>query len=270
MELSYSADRTQPPPQQVIVVGAGPSGLLAALLLRKHGIPVRVLEASDELDKQPRAAHYGPPAVPDLDRAGVLGEARRRGLTLNTMCWRRLEDHSLIAGFDCEVLKDCTFDSGTADREAQGGGGVRGHTKDLRTTCLVLQDLDKLMLDMFLEAGGEVSWKHQVVDVGQDGDEAWVDVLVGDEKKKERIGGNYYILGCDGANSQVRKSLFGQEYPGWTWDAQIVATNVSVRPEKMAHGKQVANNYDTRPTTPLRRSLDSTTPTLSSTRSTST
>jgi 2-polyprenyl-6-methoxyphenol hydroxylase-like FAD-dependent oxidoreductase len=34
-------------------------------------------------------------------------------------------------------------------------------------------------------------------------------------------------LGCDGANSQVRKSLFGKEYPGETLHSQIIATNVS-------------------------------------------
>ena len=36
-----------------------------------------------------------------------------------------------------------------------------------------------------------------------------------------------YVVGCDGANSIVRRKLFGEEYPGFTWDAQIIATNVS-------------------------------------------
>ena len=34
-----------------------------------------------------------------------------------------------------------------------------------------------------------------------------------------------YVVGCDGANSMVRKSLFGREFPGFTWDSQIIATN---------------------------------------------
>lgn len=40
-----------------------------------------------------------------------------------------------------------------------------------------------------------------------------------------RIEGDY-LVGCDGAMSQVRRSLFGSEFPRKTWDAQIVTTDV--------------------------------------------
>ncbi|WP_163068688.1 FAD-dependent oxidoreductase, partial [Acinetobacter baumannii] len=47
----------------ILIVGAGPSGLLLALMLGKKGIPVRLLEAAASLDNRPRATHYSPPAV---------------------------------------------------------------------------------------------------------------------------------------------------------------------------------------------------------------
>ncbi|OLN84929.1 Para-nitrophenol 4-monooxygenase 1 [Colletotrichum chlorophyti] len=192
------------PFNKVVVVGAGPSGLLLALLLSKHGIAVHILEASDQLDQQPRAAHYGPAAIPDLKRAGILEEVRRRGMTHSTYVWRRLEDHSIITGFDLDGLSDVDGD-------------------DLRTACLVLQELDRLMLDEFLtKYGGAISWSHRVVGLGQDDDRAWVDVET--PQGKQRVEADY-VVGCDGANSAVRKGLFGDEFPGWTWDAQIVATN---------------------------------------------
>ncbi|KAK6068154.1 FAD binding domain-containing protein [Seiridium cupressi] len=192
------------PYKKVLIVGAGPSGLLLALLLAKHGIPVHVLEASGQLDKRPRAAIYGPPAIPDLKRAGILEEVRRRGMTLNNMSWRRYEDHSCMT---------CMDGSGLADVEGE----------DLRTTCLVLDELDRLMLDEFLNKyNGKVDWNHRVIDVGQNGQTAWVDVQTPNGPAK--ICGDY-IVGCDGATSQVRKSIF-DDFPGFTWEQQVVATNV--------------------------------------------
>lgn len=187
------------------MVGAGPSGLLLCLLLSKHGIPVHLLEAEDHLDTRPRAAIYSPSAMPDLIRAGVLDEIRRRGMTLDTMSWRKFEDHSEYVRLDWS--------------DAAQAGGV-----DLRTTCLVLDQLTRLLLDEFLNKyNGTVHWNHKVVTVGQDADQAWVDVETPEGPK--RIHGDY-VLGCDGAQSQVRKSLFGDDFPGFTWDQQIVATNV--------------------------------------------
>ncbi|CAN8102450.1 unnamed protein product [Discula destructiva] len=195
---------TDRPFKRILIVGAGPAGLLLALLLSKRGISVTIVEMSHQLDQQPRAAHYGPPAIPDLKRAGVLDHLRAKGLTLNTMCWRRSADYSYIAGFDANVLSD-----------------VDGN--DWRTVSYPLQDLDQLMLDMFLEKyNGEIKWLHKVLDVGQDADRAWVDVET--PEGKSRIEADY-VVGCDGANSAVRRALCGNEFPGFTWDAQIIATN---------------------------------------------
>ncbi|KAL2256729.1 hypothetical protein VTK26DRAFT_1218 [Humicola hyalothermophila] len=84
------------------------------------------------------------------------------------------------------------------------------------------------MLDEFTgKYGGVVSWEHRVVGVGQDDEGAWVEVMVkgeGGEERKEVIKADY-VVGCDGANSAVRKALFGNEFPGFTWEEQIIATN---------------------------------------------
>ncbi|ROW00995.1 hypothetical protein VSDG_02695 [Cytospora chrysosperma] len=202
---------TTRPFKNVVIVGAGPSGLLLAVLLSKHGIPVTILEMSHQLDSQPRAAHYGPPAMPDLQRAGILDILKKKGLTLNTMTWRRFEDWSRIAGLDGAAISD-----------------VDGN--DWRTMSYPLQDLDQLMLDHFVEKyNGDVKWLHKVLEVGQDAEKAWVDVETPEGNKRIEAD---YVVGCDGANSQVRKSLFGNEFPGFTWDAQIIATNTYFDLEK--------------------------------------
>lgn len=85
------------------------------------------------------------------------------------------------------------------------------------------------MLKEVRKYGGEVEFDAEVVGVGQDedgevGGRAWVEVKrKGGEVEREEAD---YVVGCDGANSIVRRSLFGDQFPGFTWDAQIIATNV--------------------------------------------
>ena len=69
-----------------------------------------------------------------------------------------------------------------------------------------------------------VRWDANVVAVVNGEGKCWA-VVKGKDGVEERVEGDY-LVGCDGANSQVRRTLFGNEFPGKTWDAQIVATNV--------------------------------------------
>ena len=93
-------------------------------------------------------------------------------------------------------------------------------------TVLPLNMLGKVLLS-HCEGNANVTvlWNKKVVDVGTDGDGKGAWAKVQGEQGEETWTADY-ICGCDGANSQVRKSLFGNEFPGHTWDAQIIATNV--------------------------------------------
>lgn len=185
-----------------IVVGAGPSGLLLALMLASKGVSVHVLEASNELDDSPRAAYYGPPAAYELRRAGVIDDVRKEGFDPVITCWKKL-DGTYLGGFDNSI----NFDD--PDRLA----------------TLPLAQLDRLLYrHVSSQASAKVLFEHKVVDIGQDKDKAWVDVETPEGNKRLEA---TYIVGCDGANSIVRRKLYGDMgFPGYTWDKQIVATNV--------------------------------------------
>lgn len=73
----------------------------------------------------------------------------------------------------------------------------------------------------------QVLYEHEVRTIGQEAGKAWVQVKTpGGEKKLEAD----YVVGCDGGNSIIRRQLFGDSFPGFTWEKQIVATNVSESP----------------------------------------
>jgi 2-polyprenyl-6-methoxyphenol hydroxylase-like FAD-dependent oxidoreductase len=76
----------------------------------------------------------------------------------------------------------------------------------------------------------DIRFNHRVVGTGQDEErkKAWVDVEIGEDgsqKKNERMEADY-VVGCDGSSSAVRRSLFGREWPGQTFDCRFIVQNV--------------------------------------------
>lgn len=192
------------PTSQVIIVGSGPAGLLISLLLAQKGLRSTVLEKNSGIDLNPRASHYSSPTIYELRRAGLMEDIMRDAFVPDGVGWRVLEKQDELVG---AMLSD----------NPPGGETI---------IALPLHQLLPLIakhLDRFPEQA-KVLFNHEVVTVGQNEDRAWVDVKT--EEGEKRIEGDY-VVGCDGANSIVRRQLFGMNFPGFTWDKQIVATNVS-------------------------------------------
>jgi 2-polyprenyl-6-methoxyphenol hydroxylase-like FAD-dependent oxidoreductase len=202
---------------QVLISGAGPSGLLLALLLSQANIPSLVLEAYPFLDTRLRATQYGVPATRIFRRAGVLSDIRERSISsFPSICWRRVVDGKKLVSIDMRCV---------ADHED-------------RMTILQLGEIIQILYKHCQERGKgliDIRFRHRVIGAGQDPEKAWVDAEVyeggGDgevewNKEIKRFEADY-VVGCDGATSAVRRALFGREWPGRTFDYRFIVQNVS-------------------------------------------
>lgn len=89
--------------QTVLIVGAGPVGLVAASLLVDSGIPVTIVEASDELPRDLRASTFHPPTLDMLERFGVVPSMIEQGLICPTWQFRDRTE-GVVATFELARL----------------------------------------------------------------------------------------------------------------------------------------------------------------------
>ncbi|CAK4001569.1 hypothetical protein D0859_16434 [Lecanosticta acicola] len=216
----------KPPWERMLIVGAGPSGLLLSLLLAQQGISSTVLEAWPQLDTRLRATQYGVPATRIFKKVdGLLEDFRAASIPkFPSICWRRVADGEKLLEIDMSVVED----------------------EEDRMVILQLGIIVQIMYRHAMEKFGpegkvskgliEVKFNHKVTGTGQDADKAWVEVEEtggggggGEDEDEEKTSKKMeadYIIGCDGARSAVRRSLYGKTWPGQTFPCRFIVQNV--------------------------------------------
>jgi 3-(3-hydroxy-phenyl)propionate hydroxylase len=178
---------------RVIVVGAGPVGLTAALALARRNIPVVVLAAESELVMELRGSTFHPPTLDLLDEFAVVPRMIEAGLKAPTWQFRDRETGP-VATFDLSLLAADT-------------------AHPYRVQC------EQWKLMRFLEEalraipGVEIRFGHNVVDVRQDDDA--VTVIAETPSGQAEVSGRY-VIAADGSRSAVRQAL-GVEFEGFTY-----------------------------------------------------
>ena len=166
-----------------------------------------LVDKEDSVITAPRAAHLMAPAIQILRRAGILEDVRRAGFVPGAHTWRKADGTPIVSMEDFGLAK-------TAEP----------------VTVLPVGMLSMLMCS-HAEKNSKITlkWGHQVIDAGQDENSAWA-IVKKKDGTEQKISGDF-LCGCDGGTSQVRKSVFGKKnFPGKTWDYQLVAANVSKSP----------------------------------------
>src|SRR6202023_596406 len=92
--------------QRVVVVGAGPVGMVCALALNRRGVPVTVFEQEPAPVKDQRAASIHPPTLGLLDQLGVTRKIIPLGLVSPSYRFHDRATQAVVAEFDLTRMRD--------------------------------------------------------------------------------------------------------------------------------------------------------------------
>ncbi|TXK12464.1 NAD(P)-binding protein [Microbacterium hatanonis] len=197
------SETVTPPHSAVIIVGMGPTGMVAALSLAQRGVEVTVLEAGSTLSAEDRASTFHPSSLEILHALGVGEKLHTLGLVAPHFQYRD-RSGGVLADLDLNVLSDDTaFPYRLQSEQSNLTGIIRERLSDLPNVRLLFSspvERTELATDgvrVFLEgAGREPS-------------------LTAD-----------WLIAADGARSRVRKSL-GIAFEGTTLPERFLVASTT-------------------------------------------
>jgi 2-polyprenyl-6-methoxyphenol hydroxylase-like FAD-dependent oxidoreductase len=200
---------------RIIVVGAGPTGMVIALGLARTGAQITVLEADQRVTDAPRAAVYLPSTIAGFAEIGVLESIEAVAAKGNSV---KLFYPSLglTASLTMDVLEGLTPYLYSL------------HLGQNIVAEIILSHLQRL-------PNARALFGRRVHTVTQNG--AVVRVTASTSSGEETYEADW-VVGADGARSGVRRAL-GLDFVGHTWPDRYVATNV--RYDFTKHGYAPAN-----------------------------
>jgi 3-(3-hydroxy-phenyl)propionate hydroxylase len=181
--------------RNVIVVGAGPVGTVAALACARRGLSVTLLEAQTRIDDSPRASTTQPPTLEILAELGLIDEYLRVGLVSRTFQFWDRQKLELIAEFDFDRLKGETAYPFVVQTEQH------------KLANMAIGRLRGM-------ANAEVLMEARVVELSQEENQVRVTTQEGTYCAD-------YVVGADGGRSTVRR-LLDIEFEGYTWPERFL------------------------------------------------
>ncbi|MDJ0657266.1 MAG: FAD-dependent monooxygenase [Xanthomonadales bacterium] len=176
-------------PCSVLIVGAGPVGLTAALCLSRAGVPVRIVDAGDDVDRRMRASTFHPPTLDMLAELELAEPLIDLGLRVPR--WQ-LRQH--------ETKQHLVFDL----------AAIAADTRHPYRLQVEQHRYCDLAVEALARSGVTVEFGKAVSGVEQTSDRTTAALDSGGESIEAQ-----WVIGADGAASPVRKSL-GLKYGGMT------------------------------------------------------
>jgi 2-polyprenyl-6-methoxyphenol hydroxylase-like FAD-dependent oxidoreductase len=193
----------------VLIVGAGPTGLFLALLLTKLGVGVRIIDETAEPGTTSRALAVQARTLEFYRQVDLADDVIQRGLRLGAVnLWRRGEQAAHVElGLLGEGLSPFPF-------------GI----------IFPQDEHERLLVEKLLALGIAVE-RRTTLDSVEEGPNAVVAHTRGAEGTLTSCEATY-VAGCDGARSMIRGAI-GAGFPGGTYEHLFYVADVR------AHGAQM-------------------------------
>lgn len=189
----------------ILIVGAGPTGLALALWLTKLGVRVRLID---------RALAPSPTSRALVVQARTLELYRQLDLT----------DAVLAHGHRISAM-NLWYGGEQKARIALGAIG-EGLTPYPYIQGLSQDQHERLLTERLGELGVKVEWETELIDFADRDDHVTARTRQSDGG--EGVADATYIVGCDGARSAVRQTM-GAEFPGGTYRQVFYVADIAGR-----------------------------------------
>ncbi len=165
----------------ILIVGAGPTGLTLACALARKGVKCRIVDKRDSFSLIPRAINISNPTLNIFSILGVNDEFWNEGLKL----------HELTAYWNKKRFLNINY------KYIKASHPYFFHLEQNRVESY----LNELLQSLNIKVEREISLEN----ISQDGNQVVASLK---NKNGREINENYsYVIGCDGGNSTVRKLL---------------------------------------------------------------
>src|SRR5690606_886711 len=188
----------------VIIIGAGPSGLMMAAQLLRFGIQPIILDVKDGPVKQSRALVVHARSLEIYDQMGLTEEALIKG--------KKLEYIALNEG----------------EKEVQRipfGNIGKDLSKFAFVEILEQSSNERLLVDNLTKACCPISWQTQYLNHKTEGEQI---ILKAKHLNDELTFSCNWLIAADGASSMVRKNL-GIDFIGGTYKQQFYLADLDLK-----------------------------------------